>query len=308
MDIQSSKVQEIISKQWRRINPYFEDEFDIAEYANTKNIIAILDDFYSIISEVPTDEFIAPICSFFDNNVVARGRRGRWNMASQLAPPSIEVAKANNIINRWNPPDKRFLYLAVGDTEKVRETVFAEMRAKAGEELTVGDFSLRDYAKTKKIINLDFGAISRTDIFEELERAKNSTVKQIVGELQPLCCRPTEAVVKSKIAAVHHQTENTVKVFCGRLLLKELGDVIFVPLDSDEDNDSSQKDICYKAFHVLAEYFENKGYAGIAFPSTRMMLQGKHGTNLVLFDADSAYALEETMRTLIVECEDNGNE
>lgn len=111
---------------------------------------------------------------------------------------------------------------------------------------------------------------------------------------------PSEAAIKRAIDAHHGQTESTVKIFCGRLLLKEIGDAIFVPLDSSEDIDAAKKDICYKSFHVLANYFEEKGYAGIAFPSTRMRLKGKHGENLVLFDANCSHAKEETMRTLIV--------
>jgi hypothetical protein len=90
-------------------------------------------------------------------------------------------------------------------------------------------------------------------------------------------------------------------VFAGKILLKEISEAIFVPLDDAEDNDKNEKDKCYKAFHVLAEYFESKGFAGITYPSTRMKLIGKSGSNLVLFNADSAEAVEGTFSTFVKE-------
>ena len=111
---------------------------------------------------------------------------------------------------------------------------------------------------------------------------------------------PAEKEIWKKIESKRAETEKAVKIFTGQLLLKEIGDVIFVPLDMDEDTDDEKKDRCYKSFHMLAEYFEDKGYAGIAYPSTRMKLQRKSGENLVLFDANSAEAREETMETVIV--------
>ena len=300
MNINLDRVQDIIDRQWKRINPYYADEFNTPEYADTKNIISILDDFYSVVSDVQTDEFVKPISSFFEQAAVLRGRRGKWDEEVQLAPPSIEVAKANNIINRWNPPDKRFLYLAVGNADVAQETVFAEMRAKAGEEITIGSFALREYAIGGKIVNLNFEGISHEEIFSEPEKTKKQIVSEVIRDFKASKRVPSEAAIKREIDARHGQTESTVKIFCGRLLLKEIGDVIFVPLDSSEDIDAAKKDICYKSFHVLANYFEEKGYAGIAFPSTRMRLKGKHGENLVLFDADCAHAREETMRTLTV--------
>lgn len=300
MNINLDGVQDIINRQWIRINPYYADEFNTPEYVDTKTIISILDEFYSVVSDVHTDEFVKPVSSFFEKATVLRGRRGKWDKEVQLASPSIEVAKANNIINRWNPPDKRFLYLAVGKADVAQETVIAEMRAKSDEEITIGSFSLQEYAIGGKIVNLNFEGISREEIFSELEKTKKQIVSEVLRDFEASRRIPSDGAIKRAIDARHSRTESTVKIFCGRLLLKEIGDVIFVPLDSDEDIDAAKKDICYKSFHVLANYFEEKGYAGIAFPSTRMMLKGKHGENLVLFDADSARAKEETMRTLTV--------
>lgn len=85
--------------------------------------------------------------------------------------------------------------------------------------------------------------------------------------------------------------------FVGKLLLKELCDAIFIPLDDNVENEEKNK--YYNSFHILAEYLENRGYKRICYPSTRMKLIGKTGRNTVLFDADSAEAIEETFEIFI---------
>ena len=87
-----------------------------------------------------------------------------------------------------------------------------------------------------------------------------------------------------------------MRVFSGQFLLKNICSAIFTPLDDDTDNDDELKERCYKSFHVFAEWCENKGFAGIRYPSTRMKLIGERGTNIVLFDANSAVADESTFR------------
>ena len=79
MNINLGRVQDVIDRQWKRINPYYADEFNTPEYAATKDIISILDDFYSVVSDVQTDEFVKPISSFFEQAAVLRGRRGKWD-------------------------------------------------------------------------------------------------------------------------------------------------------------------------------------------------------------------------------------
>ena len=109
----------------------------------------------------------------------------------------------------------------------------------------------------------------------------------------------SELEIKQKIQLKEYDIKRESAILMGRLLLKEICDAIFVPLDETEDNDLREKDKCYKAFHILAEFFENKGFAGICYPSTRMKLVGKTGKNLVLFNADSAEAKESTFKTFV---------
>ena len=221
-----------------------------------------------------------------------------------LPPPSLQVAKENNIINRWNPPKKRYLYLASGNRSEVEQTVLAELRAQDGEEITTAEFTFADSATHGVIVNLDYERLSREEVFSNFYRYKDETISQITQAVMQPGKVPAKDAILHEINTRTAQTEQAVVLFIGQLLLKEICDRIFVPLDSDEDTDSTKKDCCYKSFHMLAEYFEKKGYAGIAYPSTRMKLNGSTGSNLVIFDADSAQANESTMRTFIVGCEE----
>lgn len=302
-EIHQIYISKIIAKQWRKINPYYAEEFCEDGSPQHKDIICVLDEFYEVASNKTVNEFLKPL-HLFSDQVFLRGRRGRWTSKDDIAPPSLQVAKENNIINRWNPPNKRYLYLASGDRNEVEQTVLAELRAQNGEEITTAEFTFADSSTHGVIVNLDYERLSKQKIFSNLYHYKDETVFKITHAVTQSGKVPTKDAILHEINKRNFQTEQAIVLFMGQLLLKEICDRIFVPLDSDEDTDSTKKDRCYKSFHILAEYFENKGYAGIAYPSTRMKLNGSTGSNLVIFDADSAQANESTIKTFIVGCEE----
>lgn len=291
------KTQDLIKEHWKQINPYFKKEYS-KEDLFSKDLTALLDDFFNNIVIVCPEQFLFPLdCDKF--NHLLRGRRKEWHSKSDLCAPSIEIAKANNIINRWNPPDKRYLYLVAGKgTPDDIETVCQEMRIKPGETLTIANFEVCDAAKKSMIIDLDYENISRQDIFDFAEKANKKQVSKIINQITESGITPSEEYIRHQINISESKTKWLASAFVGKLLLKEICEAIFVPLDENEDNDNNEKDKCYKAFHILAEYFENKGYAGICYPSTRMKLIKKKGSNLVLFDADSAEPILSTFRLL----------
>ena len=292
-------ISEIIEEQWKRINPYYWDEFEGEDRTGKKNIIEILDDLYVNTEKKVPGLFVKPLTSF-TYQVILRGRYGSWTKIGDLNPPSIEVAKTKKSINRWNPPDKRYLYLSFGNYGNAFESVKAEMRAKPGETITVGEFKVKADTEKMLIADLDYDRISRNSIFNILEKEKNKEVAEILSDYSGCRVMPPKQEIMRKIDSKRTEIELAVAAFCGAITLKEICDTIFVPLDSDEDMDSDKKDKCYKSFHVLAEYYESKGYAGIAYSSTRMKLLGKAGSNLVLFDADSAEAIPGSLRTFTV--------
>jgi len=297
--IQVYRTQELVKEHWHQLNPYFRKEYAQEELLE-KDLTEILDDFYSNIIKICPDEFLISL-EYSPFERLLRGRRNCWKKKEDLAAPSIEVAVEKHIINRWNPPEKRYLYLVAGDgTDNDIETVCREMRIKDGEMLTVAEFEYNAVNPSAKIVDMDYEKITHRDIFAHAEAFEKQQVHDIISQL---CfdSKISEQEIKRRIKLKEHETRKESAILAGRLLLKEICDAIFVPLDEIEDNDLTEKDKCYKAFHVLAEFFENKGFAGICFPSTRMKLVGKSGKNLVLFNADSATAIESTFNTFMKE-------
>lgn len=294
------RAQTLVKEQWRQINPYLRKEYSQEELFST-NIIEILDDlFINIIDKYP-DAFLL---TMKDNRFshLSRGRRGIWNNLADLCAPSIEVAKKCKIVNRWNPPEKRYLYLSADsadDLSSLTETVFEEMRMRAGENITVASFRYLPSKASARIADFDFDGVNREDIFAEFGIAEQKLVAEIVNKILDDGVAPTDDYIQDQIKLQDEATTKTNSIFAGKLFLKEICEAIFIPLDTDEDNDSVQRDKCYKAFHILAEYLESKGYSGISFPSTRMRLIGKRGSNLVLFDADSAEPILTTYMHLV---------
>lgn len=290
------KTQALVKEHWRQLNPYFRKEY-AKEDLFSKDLIAILEDFYRSIVKVCPDVFLLSMNDARFQHLL-RGRKGIWQSLKDLAAPTIEIAKKHNILNRWNPPDKRYLYLVAGEGSELDiETACQEMRVKDGETVTIASFDYVGDTNADKIIELDYDRISREEIFAYTEAFIKKQVQEIISEI----CLGKEAsgeIIKTKIQLREDKLKWMAAVFAGQTLLKEISDAIFVPLDENEDNDKAEKEKCYKAFHILAQYFENKEYAGICYPSTRMKLIGKTGSNLVLFNADSAEAIENTFRTI----------
>ena len=176
------------------------------------------------------------------------------------------------------------------------ETAYEELRIKPGEMITLSNFEVRTTAKNAMILDLDYENISRNDIFNYVEEIERKQVNRIVTNIIESGVLPTEDYVKHQVIIEASNTKWLANAFAGKLLLKEICDAIFIPLDKTDDNDNAEKEKCYKSFHILATYFENKGCAGICYPSTRMKLIGKQGSNLVLFDADSAEPILNTFQ------------
>lgn len=294
--IQIFKTQELVKEHWKQINPYFRKEY-AREDLLSKDLTEILDDFFDNVVKICPEVFLL---SMDDEKFkhLSRGRRGSWTGKKDLEAPSIEVAKKNNIINRWNPPSKRYLYLVAGDgSDNDTETACEEMRIKTDETLTVASFQFLEDPKKSLILDLDYEDTTRQEIFDFAELYEKEQVKEIISRIYSEGISITKEEIAHQVKLREDKTIWLANAFVGKLLLKEICDAIFVPLDENEDNDKDEKDKCYKSFHILAEYLEKRGYQGISYPSTRMKLIGKKGRNLVLFNADSAEAVEGTFNT-----------
>ena len=288
-----SMLEKLILQQWKYINPYFYEDIFFE-----KNIIEILDDMLKTIDAVCPDKFYINVGTL---SKLIHGRKGVWNKAIDIEPPTIEVAKEKKIINRWNPPNKRYLYLVIdnGNSQNANKVCINELRATDGMNVTICNFEVNGYSKSGKLINLDYESISYEEIEEILKEYKDKLINECMSKID-IYDFDNKSIIKSINKVMHEnkkQIEMKVNEYCGKYILKKICDTIFVPLDRDEDNNEVLKDKCYKSFHILAEYFESKDIAGIIYPSTRMKIIGEKGTNLVLFDADSA---KPDIDTLIV--------
>lgn len=292
-EFRDSMLEKLILQQWKYINPYFYEDIFFE-----KNIIEILDDMLKTIDAVCPDKFYINVGTL---SKLIHGRKGVWNKAIDIEPPTIEVAKKKKIINRWNPPNKRYLYLVIdnGNSQNANKVCINELRATDGMNVTICNFEVNGYSKSGKLINLDYESISYEEIEEILKEYKDKLINECMSKID-IYDSDNKSIIKSINKVMHEnkkQIEMKVNEYCGKYILKKICDTIFVPLDRDEDNNEVLKDKCYKSFHILAEYFESKDIAGIIYPSTRMKIIGEKGTNLVLFDADSA---KPDIDTLIV--------
>lgn len=288
-EIEFYKTEISLKEHWDYINPFLKAEYDENDFYG-KNLIELLDDMFENIMHVCQKSFFVEKSSL---GTLLRGRRGEYYAVKDLYPPSIKVAEDNKILNRWNPPNKRYNYLVIeqDDRENAQETVLRELRSKSYENYTICKFKSHDEKseKNQMLINLDYQKFSVGDIWLDTETKLNKITQDYIENLiNKNNYDLTENVIEDK-------TRMLATEFAGKYLLSALCSAIFVPLDDDEDNDIIKKERCYKSFHILAEYFEKKEYGGIIYPSTRMRKYGKHGTNVVLFKADSVKAEENSM-------------
>ena len=295
--IHTIKVDEITREQWERLNPYYASEYADDDIYG-KKLTGILKDFMDHVDRDCADEFFVEEKKL---KRLVRARNGKRACGVDIMPPPVEIAQNLNIINRWNPPEKRYSYLAEEtDGTDPDEVCLEEKRARTGDEFTLVDFRVRAEARNKKLLNLDYEGVMDSDIEKDvngaLEKIVNADIAEINREGQKHSLSELEQAIRSTIGKDEPQLKKLANLYAGRKLLSTLCRVIFVPLDNDEDNDQNLKDKCYKSFHVLAEFLEEQGFAGVIFPSTRMILKGKKGLNVVLFDPDDVEPLNYTLR------------
>lgn len=288
------RVQKTILNQWIQLDPSRRNEFDESELYR-KNLLQIMDDLWDTLPPEAKETFCHPLKSY---PKLVRGRKGTMTQASELAAPSLEIIEKFHILNRWTPPGKRYLYLvdASNPSQNPEKVCMEEMRiSNPALDVTMPNFTVRPDAQENLILDLDYEDITVESIFENSDGQRKTESAKIIRELStdvPV----TEHKIKKQIMRQEPETRHIAQVFCGQLIFKHICAAIFIPLDDDSDSDDALKERCYKSFHVFAEWCENKGFAGIRYPSTRMKLIDQRGSNIVLFDADSVIADESTFR------------
>ena len=283
-----------VLKQWRQMNPLCQSEFTEDELYD-KSILQIMDDFWGTLTPESEKAFLHPLKAY---PKLVRGRKHQWTKAEDLAAPSLEAIEKYHILNRWTPPGKRYLYLvdANDPSQSPEKICMEEMRiTDPALDVTIADFTVCSEALENKVLDLDYDDVSEEEIVLQHEFCRAVETGQIIQELNAGTVA-SKSRIKKQIRKHRTETQNFATIYCGRLFLKQICSAIFTPLDSKEDTDDMLKEKCYKSFHLLAEWCEGKGISGIRYPSTRMKLINERGSNLVLFDADSAKATETSFR------------
>lgn len=294
--IHSIIADEITKDQWDRINPYYEADYSDDDIYG-ESFTEILGDFIRKVDSIAAKEFFIEEEKL---NRLVRARRGTHSSGDDIVPPSIEIAQRYNIINRWNPPDKRYSYLVV-ETANVSpdEVCLEEIRSKSGEDITLVDFKVRETSKKKKLLNLAYEGVDdfviESDVSDSLHTIVWEDIERIMSDSRH-GDRNIHNMINNAVKENEDKAKILANIYVGRKLLSTICRVIFIPLDKDEDNTPDLKDRCYKSFHVLAQFLEDNNFAGVIFPSTRMMLKGEKGVNVVLFDPEDVEPVQGTLR------------
>lgn len=192
---------------------------------------------------------------------------------------------AKGTLNRWNPPNRIFLYLACSLEDRLdRElnwnqtelTCINEVRAMKGEniKISISKFKYVQEYKNKKVFNLYIQDNYIDKIFDD----KWDDIEKNFNQFDPKNANSKNLSILTSIPSIF---EESLRKATERVAEYFFIDNIFKPID---ENDNPE--IEYKLFHILAEEVEKLGYIGILYPSTRMKRIGKWGTNLVLFDKE----------------------
>ena len=290
----NEQFKTVVLKQWAQMNPLRRSEFTEDELYD-KDLLQIMDDFWNTLTPESEKAFLHPLKVY---PKLVRGRKHQWTKAEDLAAPSLEAIEKYHILNRWTPPGKRYLYLvdANDPSQSSDKICMEEMRiTDPTMDVTIADFTVCSEALENKVFDLDYDDVSEEEIVLQHEFCQAVETGQIIQELNTGTVA-SKSRIKKQIRKHRTETQNFATIYCGRLFLKQICSAIFTPLDSKEDIDDTLKEKCYKSFHLLAEWCEGKGISGIRYPSTRMKLINERGSNLVLFDADSAKANETSFR------------
>ena len=228
---------------------------------------------------IKTSESFA-VCNLADINLMLRSCNGIQNKKDRFIP--LKKGDKNweqykNLLNnnRYNPPEKGFMYLGIDMKSNpkgknyVKNTCLKEIRAfdniKDGFVSTLGFKTIND---NKKV--LDFSKIKKykscDSIIYEYEKS--------IFDFKMNCIKTGNFRQKNRKINLFSQE------MCMKMFLKFINDAIFKVVNKKLLSNQQIKNE-YAPFHAFANYLEYEGYAGIIYNSTIC-----DGLNLVLFNRD----------------------
>ncbi|SMC17455.1 hypothetical protein SAMN02745134_00333 [Clostridium acidisoli DSM 12555] len=279
---------------------------------DTGNLKDMLNQIYTISIEPNIDQFSYKLSKF---KTLYRAVK-----SSDIYPDYAEykdMIPQKGSLNRWNPEDKIYLYLSGAPNKKSKiidkeyklniceKTCMEEIRAVPcnNTKITMCSFKVVPKYANGIVINMSFMNQSYDDILNEARNElKNYTSIIIKSSLKKVKRKNMNLLDIQKYTMnilqsnkVEDKLRKIASIYVTKGILKIFLDEILIPLD--DDNDDREKE--YKPFHDMAEFFESKKFCGIYYQSTRMKKIKLVGSNVVLFNKDSAVPQKTAIRCFI---------
>lgn len=215
--------------------------------------------------------------------------------------------------NRWNDDKVAFLYMAYDNEGESYEnitlaekTCFEECRLGDDKEVAICQF--KPINKTGKILYLSYQDIDYDKLFMELddsakpdshlvldavtrnEKIKNKLIRYAQNGNKNMFNRTIDQFMKKM--GLQADLKKLVQKKMAIMMMGNICDAIFYAVDKEKD----PKLEAYVPFRKFSKYLISKGFAGVAFRSTRMQLIGLSGTNITLFNPNDAEYISGTMK------------
>lgn len=181
-------------------------------------------------------------------------------------------------LNRMNPKEKWYGYFIIGyggrNLNQRILTGIRETRSEDREYISCCEFACNSYGK--KLIKLVPDSILKSSFDERY-------VKEDVLNIMEKFC----------ISKGRKGREKAVKIYAWNIIMSVmLRTDIFKPVDTDDEYEKYYE---YAPFHLIANYFEKLGYAGIIFPSS----VNEGGYCAAIFDPKEIIPIKETLQCYI---------
>lgn len=295
VDKLEEKNRETALEAWNEINPYMN-----MGKKHPKSILDLLDDLFdNCVSKYPK----LFLKDYYELGQLTRCRKGFYTENAELFPPSIEFAIDNDIVNRWNPPDRRYLYLAhtYNTSKKIKGyteneyTCFMEMRASNGTQYTFADFTPKRTSEAHRILNMNYSGLTARLIDEKYDEMMRRQAEAIALGLLEKGIQKMPS--KDELLPLLSEESDFLAIgLVGEKILEPICNTIFIPIDDDTCATGEEREIAYKSFHILADYLEKKDINGIIYPSTRTKKEGYNTENIVIFSPEDFEIEKGTIR------------
>lgn len=204
--------------------------------------------------------------------------------------------------NRYNDPERGFMYFGISMKKKpkqfefVNETCKKEIRVFDDCEMPIIstlEFKVYDNKMEKKV--LDFSKISSYNSCKDIEEEMNSVLEEITKMYTSVILQKNKEIPANVFAKpvcidikkvlespnIKYLNKCFIEQYLVKMYLKLVNDSTFREINKAVlSPDEIKKE--YAPFHAFANYIENMGYAGIIYNST----VHKDGLNLVVFNRD----------------------